>query len=145
MRRSLFTLALLTIGATLAVGQPGAPSPLVVDVTTGRASYRLRRPVHITLTETNTSDQDVPVSVGCQILHAYAHAEDGTVVWVFRDFRLCLTARGILPAGASRTFDLTWDTTSHERGVRVRPGRYTITAGVDGVSDSTDVRLRRRR
>src|SRR2546430_312954 len=42
----------------------------VVRVTTDRPVYRLRRPVRITLTETNTSDHEVAAAIGCQILHS---------------------------------------------------------------------------
>ena len=145
MSRLVCALAFVALEAGLAVGQPSEPSPLVVKTTTDKEVHRVGRLVPIMLTETNTSDHGVEVATGCQILRAYATAQDGTVVWVFRDLRLCLTGQGTLPAGTSRTFGLTWNTKRSAPVVQVSPGVYTITAGVDGVSDSTVVRLRRRR
>jgi hypothetical protein len=120
-----------------------AQSPLVVRVTTDRAVYRLRRPVRITLTETNTSDHDEPVAIGCQILHG-SITHDGATVWTFRDFRLCLTGQGMLQAGASRTFGMFWNGRANP-GIELEPGVYVVQAGVDGVTGSATIRLRRRR
>lgn len=120
-----------------------APSPLVVRVTTDRQVYRLRRPVRITLTETNTSDHDEPVAIGCQILHGSV-THDGAAVWTFRDFRLCLTGQGMLQAGASRTLGLFWNGRPNP-GVQLEPGVYVVHAGVDGVTGAATIRLRRRR
>ena len=78
-----------------------AQSPLVVRVTTDRQVYRLRRPVRITLTETNTSDHEVAVAIGCQILHG-SIMRDGETVWTFRDFRLCATGEGLAPRARHR-------------------------------------------
>lgn len=145
MKPLLCALAFASLQAAFAFGQPVEQSPLVVKVTTDRKIYRLRRFVRITLTETNSGGHGVEVFTGCQILHASAATRDGTVVWTFRDFRLCLTGRGILRGGASRTFHLTWDMRRTPPGVQIERGLYTITAGVDGVSDATTIRLRRRR
>lgn len=148
MSRIASALAVVVLGAGLGAAQ-GSESPLVVEVTTDRDVYRARRLVRITLTETNTSDHGVDVTFGCQILQAHATAQDGSVVWVFRDHRLCSTGQGTLAGRASRTFEIGWNTKRSRRGrlgvIRVPPGEYTITAGVDGVSDSTVVRLRRRK
>src|SRR5437870_9600044 len=78
-----------------------AQSPLVVRVTTYRPVYRLRRPVRITLTETNTSDHEVPVAIGCQILHGFI-THDAETVWTFRDARLCATGEGLAPRARHR-------------------------------------------
>ena len=120
-----------------------AEAPLVVRVTTDRPVYRLRRPVRITLTETNTSDHEVVVAIGCQILHGFI-THDGVRVWTFRDLRLCPTGEGMLPAGASRTFDL-FGNGRPNPGVRLEPGLYVVHAGVDGVTGTATIRLRRRR
>src|SRR5437773_8753430 len=92
-----------------------AQSLLVVRVTTHRPVYRLRRPVRITLTETNTSDHEVAVAIGCQILHS-SITRDGETVWTFHDYR-----------------------------VQLEPGIYVVHAGVDGVTGTATIRLRRRR
>ena len=122
-----------------------AQSPLVVRVTTDRQVYRLRRLVRITLTETNTSDHDEPVAIGCQILHGSV-THDGETVWTFRDFRLrrCATGEGMLQSGASRTFGLFWNGRPNP-GVPLEPGVYVVHAGVDGVTGTATIRLRRRR
>src|SRR5262249_34178153 len=104
-----------------------AQSPLVVRVTTDRAVYRLRRPVRTTLTETNTSDHDHLVAVGCQILDG-SITRDGETVWTFRDFRLCATGQGMLQAGASRTLGMFWNGRPNP-GVELEPGLYVIHAG----------------
>ncbi len=79
-----------------------AQSPLVVRVTTDRHVYRLRRPVRITLTETNTSDHEIPVAIGCQILHGFI-THDAETVWTFHDYTLCATGEEMPQAGTSRT------------------------------------------
>ena len=116
------------------------PSLLVVRVTTDRQVYRLRRPVHITITETNTGDHEVQVSTGCQILHG-SLTRDGETVWTFRDFRLCLTGERPLPAGASRRLGMFWSGRP-DSGFSLAPGIYVVHAGIDGVSDSATIRLR---
>ena len=119
-----------------------AQSPLVVRVTTDRPVYRLRRPVRIILTETNTSDHEVPVAIGCQILHGFI-THDGERVWTFRNFRLCATGEGMLQSGASRTLGLFWNGRPNP-GVQLEPGVYVVHAGVDGVTGTATIRLRRR-
>ena len=120
-----------------------AQSPLVVRVTTDRQVYRLRRPVRITLTETNTSDHDEAVAIGCQILDGSV-THDGGTVWTFHDSRLCATGEGMLQAGASRTLGLFWNGRPNP-GARLEPGVYVVHAGVDGVIGTAIIRLRRRR
>jgi len=122
---------------------PAGQSPLVVSVTTDRRMYRLRRPVRITLNETNTSDHDIPIATGCQILHGFI-THDGETVWTFRDHLLCPTGQGMLPAGASRTLGMLWNGRP-DPGVQLTPGVYVIHAGVDGVTGTATIRLRRRR
>ena len=142
---------LVTISAGLlllmvsAVGYtaPAAQSPLAVRVITDRPVYRLRRPVRITLTEANSSDHDEPVAIGCQILDGSV-THDGETVWTFRDFRLCATGEGMLQAGASRTLGLFWSGRPNP-GVQLEPGFYVVHAGVDGVSGTATIQLRRRR
>lgn len=129
--------------ASVAYEAYAAESPLVVRVATDRSVYRLRRPVRITLTETNTSDHDEPVAIGCQILHGSV-THDSETVWTFRDLRLCLTGLGMLQAGASRTFGLFWNGRPNP-GVELEPGVYVVHAGVDGVTGTATIRLRRRR
>ena len=134
----LLLLLVSAVGYTVHAAQ----SPLVVRVTTDRGVYRLRRPVRITLTETNTGDHDEPIAIGCQILDGSA-TRDGETVWTFRDFRLCATGEGMLPAGASRTLGLFWNGRP-DPGVQLEPGVYVVHAGVDGVTGSATIRLRRR-
>ena len=95
------------------------------------------------LTETNTGDHDEAVAIGCQILHAFI-THDGERVWTFHDFRLCATGEGKLLAGASRTLGLFWNGRSNS-GVQLEPGIYVVHAGVDGVTGTARIRLRRRR
>jgi hypothetical protein len=147
--RIVGALALVVLLDGLAAAQ-SSESPLVVKVTTERRVYRSGRAVHIMLTETNTSNQPVEIVTGCQILHARVTAPDGAVAWEFYDWRLCATVLGKLAAGATRTLELTWHGGVSLGGdflapIPAPPGRYRITAGVDGVEDSTVVRLRRRR
>ena len=78
-----------------------AQSPLVVRVTTDRHVYRLRRPVLMIVTETNTSDHEVWVAFGCQILHGFI-THDAETVWTFRDARLCATGEGLAPRARHR-------------------------------------------
>ena len=76
-------LGLLVSG--VAYDAHGTPSPLVVRVATNRQVYRLGRSIRITLTETNTSDHEVPVATGCQILHGFI-THDSETVWTFHDY-----------------------------------------------------------
>jgi hypothetical protein len=115
---------------------------LVVDVTTDRTVYRLRQPVHVTLTETNTGDQPETVSTGCRILSASV-TRDETLVWTFHDRSLCATGRDTLAPGASRAFMLVWSGRPDRAGT-LAPGVHVFHAGVDGVSGSARIRLRRR-
>jgi len=120
-----------------------AQSPLVVRVTTDRHVYRLRHSVRITLIETNTSDHEVAVAIGCQILHGFI-THEGKTVWTFRDRLLCATGEGMLQAGASRTLGLFWNGRANP-GVQLEPGLYVVHAGVDGLTGTTTIRLRKRR
>jgi hypothetical protein len=144
----LAALALVVLRVGIAAAQSGE-SPLVVKVTTERRVYRAGRMIRITLTETNTSDHPVQVLTGCQILHGRVTAEDGSTVAVCRDQRLCVTMTGTLAAGARRTLEFAWEGRVYRGDLAAPtlapPGRYTITAGVDGVEGSTVVRVRRRR
>ena len=133
-------LGLLASG--VAYDAHGTPSPLVVRVATNRQVYRLGRSIRITLTETNTSDHEVPVATGCQILHGFI-THDSETVWTFRDLRLCVTGQGMLQAGASRTFGMFWNGRPNP-GVQLEPGIYVVHAGVDGVTSTATIRLRRR-
>ena len=119
-----------------------AQSPLVVRVTTDRHVYRLRRAVRITLTETNTSDHEVWVAFGCQILHGFI-THDGERVWTFHDYTLCATGEEMLRAGTSRTLGLFWNGRPNP-GVELEPGVYVVHAGVDGMTGTATIRLRRR-
>jgi hypothetical protein len=131
------------LAAGVAYEACAAESPLVVRVTTDRPVYRLHRPVRITLTETNTSDRAQRITFGCKILHgSVTHGSE--TVWTFRDLRLCLTGQGMLQAGASRTFRLFWNGRPNT-GVQLERGVYAVHAGVDGVTGSSTIRLRRRR
>jgi len=120
-----------------------AQSPLVVRVTTDRHVYRLRRRVLIILTETNTSDHEVWVAFGCQILHGFI-THDGERVWTFHDYTLCATGEEMLQAGASRTLGLFWNGRPNP-GVELEPGVYVVHAGGDGVTGTAKIGLRRRR
>ncbi len=131
------------LASGVAYDAQAAQSPLVARVTTDRPVYRLRRPVRITLTETNTSDHDEPVAIGCQILHGLI-THDSETAWTFRDFRLCLTRQGMLQAGASRTFGMFWNGRPNP-GVQLEPGVYVVHAGVDGVMGTAIIRLQTRR
>jgi hypothetical protein len=120
---------------TITVRPAPVPSeqPLVVSVTTDRASYRVGQSVAIRLTETNTSSHDVPALFGARILNATVTGPKGPV-WQFRDLRASLTFLGVLHAGQSRTFTLTWNGAPDLPGAAVVPGAYTVRAGVDSVS-----------
>jgi hypothetical protein len=130
---------------TIVVNAPTVPPPvtrpLVVRVTTDRASYGLKQSVTITLTETNTSGQPVPVLTGCQILSASAGGPLGPV-WRYRDLRLCPTGQGMLAAGQSRQFTIVWNGLANLPGGRLVRGWYVIHAGADGVSGTAIVRIR---
>ena len=115
--------------------RPATPptQPLALKVTTDQASYRVGQPVTVTLTETNTSNHDVPALFGAQILNATVSGPKGPV-WQFHDRRLSPTILGVLHAGQTRQLTLTWDGTPNLLGASVVPGTYTVKAGVDGVS-----------
>lgn len=121
------------VAITVQTAPVPTPQPLVVSVRTDRASYQVGQPVTITLTETNTSRRDVPALFGARILNATVTGPKGPV-WQFRDLRASATFLGVLHAGQSRTFTLTWDGAANLPGGAVVPGRYTVRAGVDGVS-----------
>src|SRR5437870_890590 len=147
--RWVLPLAFTALAALVGGTSPGraaddaAQSPLVVRVTTDRHVYRLRRPVRITLTETNTSDHEVAVAIGCQILHG-SITRDGETVWTFHDYTLCATGEEMLQAGASRTLGLFWNGRPNP-GVELEPGVYVVHAGGDGVTGTAKIGLRRRR
>ena len=113
-----------------------------MHVTTDRHVYRLRRPVRITLTETHTSDHEVAVAIGCQILHG-SIMRDGETVWTFHDYPLCATGEEMLQAGASRMLGMFWNGRPN-LGVQLEPAVYVVHAGVDGVTGTASIRLRRR-
>jgi len=114
------------VASGVAYDAQAAQSPLVVRVTTDREVYRLRHPVRITLTETNTSDHEVWVAFGCQILHGFI-THDGERVWTFHDYTLCATGEEMLQAGASRTLGLFWKGRPNP-GVELEPGVYVVHA-----------------
>src|SRR5437879_2859782 len=95
------------------------------------------------VTETNTSDHEVLVAFGCQILHGFI-THDGERVWTFHDYTLCATGAEMLQAGTSRALELFWSGRP-DRGVQLDPGVYVVHAGVDGVTGTATIRLRRRR
>jgi hypothetical protein len=126
---------------TILVGPTATVQPLAVTVTTNHASYLLKQPVTITITERNTSDKDVLVSTGCQILSGSATGPLGPV-WVYRDPRDCVTGRMVLHAGQSRQLTFGWNglpDLPHAHAVR---GWYVIRAGVDGTSNVAVIRIR---
>jgi hypothetical protein len=147
MRHSPFAAVgvgvLLLLVSGVAYEAQAAQLSLVVRVTTDRHVYRVRRLVRITLAETNTSDHDEPVAIGCQILHGSV-THDGTTVWTFHDYRLCATGEGMLKPGASRTLGLFWNGRPNPGG-SLESGVYVVHAGIDGVTGSATIRLRRRR
>src|SRR2546426_4869423 len=131
------------LASGVAYDAQAAQSPLFVRVTTNRHVYRLRRRVLIILTETNTSDHEVWVAFGCQILHGFI-THDGERVWTFHDYTLCATGEEMLQAGASRTLGLFWNGRPNP-GVELEPGVYVVHAGGDGVTGTAKIGLRRRR
>ena len=126
MKHPLFCGTSLVLLPGVGYEARAAQSPLVVRVTTDRHVYRLRHSVRITLIETNTSDHEVAVAIGCQILHGFI-THEGKTVWTFRDRLLCATGEGMLQAGASRTLGLFWKGRPNP-GVELEPGVYVVHA-----------------
>jgi uncharacterized repeat protein (TIGR01451 family) len=116
-----------------------------VPVTTDRAVYRIGQPVTITITETNTSNHDIQVLTGCQILHATV-TKGGATVWRFIDARECPTGLGVLHAHQSRHFTLIWNGKFNipnlPPGIS-HTGTFVIHAGVDGVSGSATIVIKK--
>lgn len=131
----------LSLLLVLGLAAPSGAQPLVVTVTTRRHVYRVSQPVHFTLTETNTSEHTVQVAGGCRFYGASV-SRDGVIVWVFRSPLMCATGRVPLRAGRTRRLHFYWTGRASEPGQEVTPGQYRITAGVDGLSASTPVRIR---
>ena len=142
MKHPLFCGTSLVLLPGVGYEARAAQLPLVVRVTTDRHVYRLRRPVRITLTETHTSDHEVAVAIGCQILHG-SIMRDGETVWTFHDYPLCATGEEMLQAGASRMLGMFWNGRPN-LGVQLEPAVYVVHAGVDGVTGTASIRLRRR-
>ena len=143
MKHPLFCGTSLATASRCGLRGTAAQSPLVVRVTTDRHVYRLRRPVLMIVTETNTSDHEVWVAFGCQILHGFI-THDGERVWTFHDYTLCATGEEMLQAGASRMLGMFWNGRPTP-GVQLEPGIHVVHAGVDGVTGTATIRLRRRR
>jgi len=109
-----------------------SPGGLTVRVTTDQFSYRVGSPVRITLTETNTTNHDVQVLSGGQVLRASVTGPRGPV-WTYRDLRMIPTRIGVLHPGESRQLTVVWNGRPNVPGAAVVPGTYTVFAGVDGV------------
>jgi hypothetical protein len=120
--------------------EPPAVNPVVLTVTTNHELYRPGRPVHITVTATNTGNE--PLAVGA------AHpkitiSRRGVVVWRLRS-QLHPQAARVLQPGQSRQFPVAWKGMPNVPGVRLRPDIYTVQVGLDGMEDSATIRIARR-
>jgi len=110
-------------------------SPLKVVLTTDKNTYQVGQPVQVTITETNTSNQDAKVLVGCQILQGSV-TRNGVEVWHYVDQRECATFQTVLHAHQSRQLSLEWNGVFSSPGAQSLPrtGTFVFHAGVDGVN-----------
>lgn len=142
-REAMATFAIQTTPVPTPTPTPTpVAQPLAVGVTTNRALYRRGRPVVVSLTETNTTDHDVPVLTGGHVLSASASGPGGPV-WQFRDRRALPTGFGVLHAHQSRHIQFVWTGRPDLPRARIVPGVYLIQAGLDGVSGTAAVPITR--
>jgi hypothetical protein len=112
--------ALLSVVAPAVAG----PSPVAVTLATDRATYAPGQPAHFTLTETNTSGQDVTVGAGPDF-DLFFVDRDGVEVW-----------RSDQPDPANSPPGTRWATLPLAVLKTLHPGEPNVTQGVwDGTSN----------
>jgi hypothetical protein len=113
---------------------PNTSQPLVVSVATNRATSTVGQPLTVTLTETNTSNHDVPVGNVSPDFFASVTGPKGPL-WL----GLAPDGKGVLHAGQSRKFTLVWNGAPNLPGAIPAAGTYVVQAGVDGVTGQATV------
>jgi hypothetical protein len=86
------------------------PPPLTLTLATDRSVYQVGQPVHMTLTETNTTAHDVTFADGPSIDGFYVTSSTGATVWRSNAGIQPLFLRlVVLHPGQSYTLQATWD------------------------------------
>ncbi len=114
---------------------------LSLKVAMDRNMYKIRQPVHLTLTESNAGTGPASIHEGARIVTAVAQNSRGQQVWQYRDLRALATTQGTLAPGASRTIAIDWNGKSSVRGARMDAGWYTVTLTLDGLQTTTHVKI----
>ncbi len=84
-------------------------SPITLTLTTDQSSYSVGQPVHMTLTETNTSSQTVQITDGPSI-DGFSVSQNGTTIWRSNAGMQPMFLREVtLNPGQSLTLTATWD------------------------------------
>jgi hypothetical protein len=117
-----------------------AASNVALTVATNHMVYRPGQRVHMSIIETNGGNEPVAVSLSSPTITV---SRGGTVVWSLHSHLHSQTLK-LLKAGQSRVFQFAWNGRSDIPGVRVRPDDYTIQVALDGLSDSTTIRIGKR-
>jgi hypothetical protein len=125
------------------VSETPAISPLVVSLTTDQRSYRKGSPVHVTITESNTTNHDLAVYAGGHIV-SLQMSQNNKPVWQYHDTRGLLASRAVLKAGQTRRWTLVWNGRPNAAGAKIAPGTYTLDGGVDGMSGTTTIQITKR-
>jgi hypothetical protein len=93
---------------------PVSPAPVTLTLTTDKAEYQSGQPVHMTLTETNTSGHQVTITDGPSVDGFYV-TQKGATVWRSNAGAqpMFLRVVDLLP-GQSYTLSATWDGHSND-------------------------------
>src|SRR6266571_1489971 len=112
-----------------------AGGDLAVTLTTDQAAYQVGQPVHMTLTETNTTDHDVRAVRGCGIFDIWAN-QGATEVWRKSQDGpqpLCAVFLGVLHAHETRSFLVDWNGQSDEGPPSTPTGPIVLQGVIDDV------------
>jgi hypothetical protein len=130
-----------TVAIEILPAQSSTPTPLVVSLTTDRASYRAGQPVHITLFETNTTAAAIAVSASGA--SSVSITRQGVAVWKKPARGAGAHASILLNPGQSRQITLAWPGQFNQHPATHRTGLFLITATVDRVAASATIRIDR--
>ncbi len=82
-------------------------SPIVETLTTDKSVYKVGQPIHITLTETNTTNTDL-VSSDMKQVGGFTVSRNFKTLWEFRAGRRAATSFTLQP-GQTHAFTVTWN------------------------------------
>jgi hypothetical protein len=96
---------LSSVATALATGSSG--SPIVETLTTDKSIYKVGQPIHVTLTETNTTNNDV-VLPSPTLQTGFTVSRDFKIIWKSKRARPVATPITLQP-GQTHTVTVTWN------------------------------------